>query len=172
MRTLFKVLIIAIGAVGLAAIGIIGWQYREEKQAIQHREALMKDFIRVTDDFTTPAIYVHKDLAQRTDHLGQFAASGWGRITTKASTYSFNVTLNIDGQIFEHAHTTPGFDYAVRKLSSMSKEEREECQIKCRIRIKESFNAGDYTADYDHKGDEKEAVIRTFELADAISRLR
>ncbi len=161
MRRFLKFLLITIGALGVAVLGLFGWLAYKHTAAAQRRDELLKDFVQVSDDFTLPKVYRHKVFTQRTDELAQLVARSDGDLTHKIWPGSFRLSVNHEGVIIKDAVGRSGVSTIVDRLCSLKPEEVKASEIKCRIT---SF--GDRTQDVSLQGEDKEAFIRTFELAE------
>jgi hypothetical protein len=161
MRRLLKILLITIGVVAIGALGVFGWLAYKHTAAAQRRDELLKDFVQVSDDFTLPKVYRHKVFTQRTDELAQLVATSDGHLTHKIWPGSFRLSVNHEGVIIKDAIGRSGVRTIVGRLCSLKPEEVAAGEIKCRF-----MTFGDRTQDLSLQGEDKEAFIRTFELAE------
>jgi hypothetical protein len=162
MRRFLKILLITIGVVAIGALGVFGWLAYKVSAAAQRRDELLKDFVQVSDNFTLPKVYQHKTFARRYDLPAQLSVSSDGRLTNKTSPGSFKLSINHQGTIVEDAIGRSGFIVLVERLCSLKPEEVAAGEIKCRF-----MRYGDRTPqDITLQGEDMEALIRTFELAE------
>jgi len=162
MRRFLKILLITLGVVAIGALGAFGWLAYKVSAAAQRRDQLLKDFVQVSDDFTLPKVYQHKTFKQRTDQLAQLVATSYGGLTHKISPGYFRLSVNHEGVIIEDAIGRSGVSFIVDRLCSLKPEEVKASEIKCRI-----MTYGDRTPqDFTLQVEDKEAFIRTFELAE------
>ncbi len=117
--------------------------------------------MQVSDDFTLPRVYQHKTFAQRTDPPAQLVATSYGDITHKISPVYFRLSVNHEGLIIKDAVGRSGISTILDRLCSLKPEEVKASEIKCRI-----MTYGDRAQDVSLQGEDKEAFIRTFELAE------
>jgi len=162
MRRFIKVTLIIVGAFAVAALGLFGWVAYKHNAAAQRRDELLKDFVQVSDDFTLPKVYQHKTFAQRSDQLAQLVATSYGHLTHKTSPGSFRLSVNHEGTIVEEATRRSGVSTIVDRLCSLKPEEVKASEIKCRVIMFDIRTPQDFTL----QGEDKEAFIRTFELAE------
>lgn len=162
MRRFLKILLITLGALGVAALGLFGWLAYKHTAAAQRRYELLKDFVQVSDDFTLPKVYQHKTFAQRTDPPAQLVATSYGDITHKISPGYFRLSVNHEGVIIKDAVGRSGVSTIVDRLCSLKPEEDKASAIKCRF-----MTYGDRAQDVTLQGEDMEALIRTFELAES-----
>ena len=161
MRRFLKFLLITLGVVAVGALGAFGWLAYKVNAAAQRRDELLKDFVQVSDDFTLPKIYRHKTFERHTDDLAQLVATSYGALTHKTSPGYFRLSVNHAGVIIEDANVRSGVSTIVDRLCSLKPEEIKASEIKCRLMI-----YGGLTQDFSLQGEDKEAFIRTFELAE------
>jgi len=162
MRRFLKILLITLGVVAIGALGAFGWLAYKASAAAQRRDELLKDFVQVSDDFTLPKVYQHKTFTRRTDQLAQLVATSYGDLTHKISPGYFRLSVNHEGVIIEDAIGQSGVSTIVDRLCSLKPEEVKASEIKCRIKT-----YGERTPqDFSLQGEDKEAFIRTFELAE------
>ena len=166
MRRFLKILLITLGVVAIGALGAFGWLAYKVNAAAQRRDELLKDFVQVSDDFTLPKVYRHKTFERRTGDLSQLVATSYGALTHKSSPGSFRLSVNHDGVIVENATGGSGFSTIVDRLCSLKPEEVSASEIKCRMMF------GALAEDFSLQGEDKEAFIRTFELAEAFNWCR
>ena len=169
MRRFLKFLLITLGVVAVGAIGTFGWLAYKHSAAAQRRDELLKDFVQVSDDFTLPKVYQHKTFTRRTDQLAQLAASSYGHLTNKISPGYFNLSVNLEGIIVEDAIRRPGFSALVKRLCSLKPEEVAASEIKCRITMMMEPGMRVLPQDFSLQGEDKDAFIRTFELAETFN---
>jgi hypothetical protein len=166
MRRFLKILLITLGALGVAVLGLFGWLAYKHTAAAQRRDELLKDFVQVSDDFTLPKVYQHKTFAQRTAPPAQLVATSYGRITFKDRSYISRLTVNHDGVIIEDATGGSAFSEVVKRLCSLKPEEVAGSEIKCRLWFVVALSLSSSNQDFTLQGEDKEAFIRTFELAE------
>lgn len=165
MRRFLKILLITLGVVAIGALGAFGWLAYKVSAAAQRRDELLKDFVRISDDFTLPKIYQHKTFTRRTDDIAQLAASSYGHLTNGVSRGYFKLSVNHEGVIIEDAAGGSGVSTIVDRLCSLKPEDVKASEIKCRT----IMNWGGRPQDFSLQDEDKEAFIRTFELVETFS---
>lgn len=135
MRRFLKILLITLGVVAVAALGLFGWAVYKHNVAAQRRAELIKDFVQVSDDFTSPKVYRHKHFQKRIENLAPPNASldhtlgstFWGISATTFGGVKFGehdgiggncrLSLNINGAIFGPYRDN---DYLLYKFATIS----------------------------------------------------
>ena len=194
MRRFLKFLLITLGVVAVGALGVGGWKYHKYNQAMHRRDELLKDFIRVSDDFTVPKLYANK---QFRGHLSGFKSfldinhddemnlSLWGTCVNSDGMLKLGRSLrsyfirpaqldvNVNDTIFLSI-TDSSRDETLTSLATLLASAESGATLKIKCRVKGQFEGTGYesSSNFILEGDDKEAFMRMIELADILRRLR
>lgn len=194
MPRLAKLLLITLGVIAVGALGVGGWKYHKHTQAIHRRDELLKDFIRVSDDFTLPKLYANK---QFQGHLSGFKrsldfnqeyemnVSLWGtcvnsdgmlKLGRSFRSYFIGPTqldVNVNDTIFLSI-TGSSTDETLTNLATLLASAKSGATLKIKCSVKGQFEGTGYESSsiFILEGEDKEAFVRMIELADILRRLR
>ena len=182
MRRFLKILLITVGVVAIGALGVGGWLAYKDSAAAQRRDELLKDFVQVSDDFTNPKVYRHKNFEKRLANLAPPDASldhtlgstFWGISATTFGGIKFGdhhgvgsycrLYLNINGSIFgPYRENEYPFGRIRDYITSITPG--TPLIIRGRITYNHSIFQVHGSRDYDLSEEDIEALISTIELA-------
>ena len=183
MRRFLKILLITLGVVAIGALGEGGWKTYKQRAAVQRRDELLKDFVQVSDDFTSPKVYRHKHFQKRIENLAPPNASldhtlgstFWGISATMSGGIKFGdrhgigdncrLSININGGIFGPYRENEFLLGKIRDYITSIAPDKSRI-IRCRITYNNSIFQVHGSRDYDLSEEDIEALISTIELAE------
>lgn len=183
MRRFLKILLITLGLVAIGALGAFGWVAYKVSAAAQRRDELLKDFVRISDDFTDPKVYRHKNFEKRLANLAPpganldhtLGSTFWGISATTFGGIKFGdhhgvgdycrLSININGGIFGPFRDNDYLPYKIRDNITAIPPGTSRI-IRCRITYNNSYFQVHGSRDYDLSEEDIEALISTLELAE------
>lgn len=185
MRRFLRILLITLGVVAIGALGAFGWLAYKVSAAAQRRDELLKNFVRISDDFTNPKVYRHKNFEKRLANLAPpgganldhtLGSTFWGISATTSGGIKFGnyhkgignyckLYLNINGSIFGPYREYEDSFGRIRDYIT-STPPGTPLRIRGRITYDHDIFQVHGSHDYDLSEEDIEALSSTIELAE------